>query len=219
MQLITLQDEERADLARDLHDEIGPHLFTVNVDAEVIGQLIAAGHARDVGDHVHSIQQSVSHMQRLVRDILGRLRPTRATELGLNAAIIDLVAFWKSRASGIVIDCQLFEDETLVDETLKDTIYRVVQESLSNAVRHASARHISIRVERLVGDEIEVSIDDDGAPSAAPAKGGFGIVGMQERVKASGGRLTIKQKGVRGGWSISARLTSRTPNVELETHP
>ena len=74
-QLLRLQDEERADLARDLHDEIGPHLFAVNVDASMIGQLNAAGRTMEIPSQVQAIQTSVAHIQRFVRDMLGRLRP------------------------------------------------------------------------------------------------------------------------------------------------
>ena len=96
-QLLRLQDEERADLARDLHDEIGPHLFAVNVDARMIGQLNAAGRAEAIPDQIRAIQASVAHIQRLVRDILGRLRPTQLVELGFRAAVEDLVDFWRAR--------------------------------------------------------------------------------------------------------------------------
>ncbi len=205
-QILTLQDEERADLARDLHDEIGPHLFSVNVDATVVGRLAEAGQTGAIGEHVRSIQHSISYVQRLVRDILGRLRPSRATELGLNAAIADLVVFWTSRTEGIVIDCDLLEDEDDLAEPLKDTVYRVVQEALSNAVRHAAASRIAIRVGLSGTDVVEVAIDDDGAAPDLQADGGFGIVGMRERVKGSGGTLTIAKSGAHGGWSVRARL-------------
>ena len=207
-QLLTLQDEERADLARDLHDEIGPHLFAINMDAAVAGQLVGTDRQGQITGHVRSIQASVAHMQRLVREILERLRPSRATELGLNAAILDLVAFWTARAPTIAIDCELLADETILDEPLKDTVYRIVQESLNNAVRHAAASRIVIRVRRLGEATVEVLVQDDGAPAPAPGngKGGFGIIGMRERVKASGGVLTIDTGGARGGWSVNAGL-------------
>ena len=71
-QLITLQDEERADLARDLHDEMGPHLFAINVDAEIVSRT-AVG---ETLARLRAIRGSVGHMQKLVREMLGRLRPS-----------------------------------------------------------------------------------------------------------------------------------------------
>jgi two-component system sensor histidine kinase UhpB len=211
-QLVTLQDEERADLARDLHDEIGPHLFAVNVDAQVIGSL-AAGDARaeEIRGHVKSIQAGVGHMQRLVREILSRLRPTRATELGLNAALADLADFWRARRPQMTIDLALPKAEKGLAETLKDTIYRVVQEGLANAVRHADAQRVAVSV-RLVGGEAVVRVKDDGASATAKSdgegdtKGGLGLIGMRERVRASSGVLTIDRGADGGGWEITARL-------------
>ena len=209
-QMATLQEEERADLARDLHDEIGPHLFAVNVDAELIGQLTGGAGDGAVSDHLKSIQASVGHMQQLVRDILGRLRPSRATELGLDAAISDVVRFWKSRSPGADIDYVLNVDEDHLDEALKDTLYRVAQESLNNAVRHGEATHVSIRIEQVGADTIVATIADDGAAVSSSQTGsGFGIIGMRERVRGSGGSLTIDKGGAEGGWTVVARLPFR----------
>ena len=83
-QILTLQDEERADIARDLHDEIGPHLFAANVDAAMAASLIGSGKAEDALDQVRRVTAAIGHIQRLVRDILGRLRPTHLAELGLS---------------------------------------------------------------------------------------------------------------------------------------
>lgn len=209
-QMATLQEEERADLARDLHDEIGPHLFAVNVDAELIGQLTGGAGDSAVVGHLKSIQTSVGHMQQLVRDILARLRPSRATELGLDAAISDVVGFWKSRSPGADIDYVLHVDEDHLDEALKDTLYRVVQESLNNAVRHGEATHVSISIEQVGADTIVATIADDGAAVSSSQTGsGFGIVGMRERVRGSGGSLTIDKGAAEGGWTVVARLPFR----------
>jgi two-component system sensor histidine kinase UhpB len=210
-QLVTLQEEERADLARDLHDEIGPHLFAVNVDAQIISQLVSADPDTPVTEHVRSIQGSIGHMQRLVREMLGRLRPSRATELGLHPAILDLVAFWRARAPAIDIQYEALADEGILDEPIKDTVYRVVQESLNNAARHANASRIAVRIAPLGESEVEISITDDGASAAPVNQGGFGIIGMRERVKNSGGALVINDGGAEGGWSVTARLPCRAP--------
>ena len=202
-QLLTLQDEERADLARDLHDEIGPYLFAVNVDAAMVGQLAKDKRLKDIPERVASIQSAVGHMQSQVKDILGRLRPTQAVELGLNAAIDDVVAFWRTRHGDIVFDVRLLDDESRLEETHKETIYRVVQESLSNAVRHGRPNHIEVAVTAEADGLIQTRIRDDGMGKAAPGSG-FGLIGMRERVAASGGTLTIDKSPV--GWTVTARL-------------
>ena len=217
-QLLTLQDEERADLARDLHDEIGPHLFAVNVDAQVIGGLAGSDRADDIRNHVKSIQAGVGHMQRLVREILSRLRPTRATELGLNAALADLAAFWQARRPDMAIELEVPKAEKGLTETLKDVIYRVVQEGLANAVRHADARRVEVSV-RLARGEAVVRVKDDGAGVAAAsdtapgvAVGGLGLIGMRERVRAPPACWSSIRGGANGdgGWEVTARLPLET---------
>ncbi|HEY7851467.1 MAG TPA: sensor histidine kinase [Caulobacteraceae bacterium] len=213
-QLTTLQDEERADLARDLHDEIGPHLFAVNVDAAMARRLIGEGKATEAVGQVEAIQQAVAHMQRLVRDILGRLRPTELIELGLAAAIGELIAFWSARQPAVDFQVRILDDEALAltDET-RETLYRVVQEGLNNAVRHARPSRVEVEVGRVGEAEVFARIADDGAPSARPDGIGFGIIGMRERVAAAAGVLTIT-RGEAGGWTVTARLPA--PAEELE---
>ncbi|HEX4180001.1 MAG TPA: histidine kinase [Caulobacteraceae bacterium] len=216
-QLLTLQDEERADLARDLHDEIGPYLFAVNVDAAMVGQLTQDRRFDAIPERLASIQAAIGHMQSHVRDILGRLRPTRAVELGLNAAIEDVVAFWRARRGDIAFDIRLVEDESLIDEAQKETIYRVVQESLNNAVRHGRPDRIEVAISQDSTGQTITRVSDNGAgkPKSSPRErwdqGGFGLIGMRERVAASGGLLSVDQ-GVSGqGWTVLARLPAAAP--------
>jgi two-component system sensor histidine kinase UhpB len=206
-QIATLQDEERADLARDLHDEIGPHLFAVNVDAAMAKRLIEEGRPAEAVPQVESIQSAVAHLQRLVRDILGRLRPSELLDLGLAAAIGELVAFWRARHPGIAFEVAVADDEALdLSEAAREAAYRVVQESLANAVRHGRPGRIAIKVARTAGGAVTIDVTDDGAPSGEPSGGGFGLKGMRERVSAQGGTLEIERGA---GWRVIARLPAR----------
>jgi two-component system sensor histidine kinase UhpB len=202
-QLMTLQDEERADIARDLHDEIGPHLFAVNIDAQMIGRLAGSGREAEIGEQVKSIQAAVGHMQRQVRDLLSRLRPTRATELGLNAALADLVAFWRGRCPEVTFVLDVEAQDGALPEPLGDVVYRVVQESLNNAARHARASRVAVCV-ALTPDAVTVVVADDGLERAPRGDApGFGLIGMRERVRASGGTLAVDTDA---GWKVTARL-------------
>ena len=96
-QLLTLQEEERTDLARDLHDEVGPFLFAVHLDAASIEQAVASGRTADVPERAHAIREAVGHMQRHVRAMLHRLRSVSPVEGGLAPALDNLVAFWRAR--------------------------------------------------------------------------------------------------------------------------
>jgi two-component system, NarL family, sensor histidine kinase UhpB len=201
-QMLTLQDEERADIARDLHDEIGPHLFAANIDAATAASLIGAGRPDAALEQVRAIAAAIGHIQRLVRDILQRLRPTHLAELGLSSAILDLIAFWKARRPEIDFQTTLPDDREL-PEDLQETLYRIVQESLSNAVRHGAPKSVHIAIEWSAGGA-RVQVINDGAADAA-ATPGYGLTGMAERVAASGGTLSAGP-GDGGLWRVEAAL-------------
>ena len=204
-QLLRLQDEERADLARDLHDDIGPYLFAVNVDASVIAGLAATGKPEAIPEQIRAIQASVAHMQARVRDILGRLRPTRVVELGLEPAIQDLVGFWRGRQPEIVFALAIKVDEERLPLEVREAAYRVVQEGLSNAVRHGRPSQIRVSLADQGEGELLVQVRDNGSaePAGARQAPGFGITGMRERVALAGGALDIERGE---GWSVVARL-------------
>lgn len=208
-QVLKLQDEERAELARDLHDEIGPHLFAANIDATMIGQALGAGRTDEALRHVKSIQAAVSRMQRQVREILGRLRPARLTELGFIAAIEDLVDFWRSRRRDMTFAIDLVLEEVAIPEGIQEVAYRVVQEGLSNAIRHGRPGRIGVTLK--LGDErLLIRVEDDGAiREKGDGRPRFGLVGMRERVEAIGGTVTIDQ-GERG-WTVTAWAPLGTP--------
>jgi two-component system sensor histidine kinase UhpB len=201
-QLLTIQDEERAEIARDLHDEIGPHLFAVALDAEMIGQSASRGETEPITDQVRSIQSAVSYMQRQVRELIARLRPTRAAELGLEAAILDLVAFWQVRQPDVEFAIDVAGADPSVPEPLRDVIYRVFQESVANALRHAETRHLSmsIGVDRT---RIAASVANRGAPKPSTSElPGLGLASMRERVHAAAGELSVDRTAQ--GWTVTA---------------
>ncbi|MBV8684809.1 MAG: sensor histidine kinase [Caulobacteraceae bacterium] len=203
-QLLTLQDEERADLARDLHDEMAPHLFAASVDAAMARRLIEEGRAAEALEQVASIGGAVAVIQRLVRDILGRLRPTDLLELGLSAAVGELVGFWSARHPDVRFDVATPEDDSVITGPLRETLYRVVQEGLSNAIRHGRPNRVSIHIE-TGRNWVEARVEDDGAEAEPPGPEGFGLSGMRERLAAVGGQLAVVSGGPGGGWSLIAR--------------
>jgi two-component system sensor histidine kinase UhpB len=207
--LLTLQAEERADLARDLHDEIGPLLFAVGMTAATIEHLAGSGRSTAIGAHVRSIHDAVARMQRSVRAILGRLRPLQT--IGLEVAIDRLVAFWRSRRPDIDITVTAELDEDRIDEAMKETIYRVIQEGLSNAIRHGEPEQVMISVANDRTDSIRVEVVDDGIgmPADGDAERGparFGLIGMRERVMALAGSLSIEHGSQGRGLSLVACL-------------
>jgi len=192
--LLTLQAEERADLARDLHDEVGPMLFAVDMTAATIERLVETGRASDITTHARSIHDAVARMQRHVRALLERLRPLHA--VGLESSIGRLVAFWQAPRPEIAFSVTVSVEEDSIGDDVKETIYRVIQEGMSNAIRHGSPTRVQV-VAADVETGVRVSVTDDGVgmpPNGFAARGAqrFGLVGMRERVMAMAGSLTIQ---------------------------
>ena len=213
LQLLTLQEEERADLARDLHDEIGPFLFAVNMHAATVRQLAAEGRTQEIAGQVAAIREAVGHMQKHVKAILGQLRPLPATAIGLGPAIEGLVAFWRHRHPDIAFTADIAVPEGVLDEAANETIYRIVQESLTNAVRHGRPRRVTVAVGFAADGTVRVVVSDDGSGAAQEAGDGFGLAGMRERVAAIGGTLAIAQG--RDGWTVTAHLPGTAADAAL----
>jgi two-component system sensor histidine kinase UhpB len=201
-----LQEEERAELARDLHDEIGPFLFAAAIDAASIPPLLAAGATAEAGERAAAIRDAVAHMQSHTRAILGRLRPLSFGAVGLGEAIGNIIAFWRSRHPGIAFITDVAGDDDSLDEAARATVCRVVQESVCNALRHGSPRCIEIKVMRDA-EGVVVRVDDDGGgPGLNGVTPGFGLVGMRERVQAQAGTLAIVARDGGHGLAVTARL-------------
>ncbi len=212
-QLLTLQEEERTDLARDLHDEVGPFLFAVHLDAASIEQAVVSGRSADVLDRAHAIREAVGHMQRHVRAMLHRLRSVSPVEGGLAPALDNLVAFWRARQPTIRYSIDVSVDEDGIDDPTLAAIYRLVQEGLNNAVRHGRPERIEIAVQPMESGEIVVRVADDGtglAEFGPPGSGfvGLGFRGMRERVEGLGGSLRLGPGEDGKGTVVTARLPS-----------
>jgi two-component system sensor histidine kinase UhpB len=218
-QLLTLQEEERNEIAHDLHDEIGPFLFAINVDAANITRNIDEGRMGPVKELVQSIVEAVGHMQRQVRSMLRLLRPIGLAEFGLDEAIGNLVEFWRRRYPDIAYEIEISPDSESFGDLIDPIIYRVVQESLSNAVRHSRPTRIRVGVESRQADDggetVVVTVADNGQgmpkpggpgpTGTGPAGTGYGLLGMSERVTAIGGNLTISSR-LGEGTAVIARL-------------
>lgn len=195
--LVTLRDQERTELARDLHDEVGPFLFAINIDAANIARDVDEGHVSRIAEHVHSIVDAVTRMQKRVRHMLRRLRSIEVDEAGLAEAVGHLTQFWQRRHPEIAFDVALAPDCEGLGEPLDRTTYHIVQECLSNAVRHGQPHRVDVAIAQADGD-ITIRITDDGRGMAEPRNLGFGLVGMRERVEALGGHLSITSAPGRG---------------------
>jgi two-component system sensor histidine kinase UhpB len=207
-QLAAVQEEERSELARDLHDEIGPLLFAVSIDLSVIQQdEIVQG--TPIAARIESLRDSIARIYKDVKAILGRLRPATLVDLDLAQAAESLVAFWQTRYPAVEFHLRVPAESfgTRID----DTIYHLILESLSNALRHGQPTRIDISVS-LEEDEVLTVIADNGVGLKPERHGlGFGLIGMQERVKSLGGALRVENAPVGTGVVVSANLALHLP--------
>jgi two-component system sensor histidine kinase UhpB len=191
-QLHNVQEEERAGLARELHDEVGPFLFAVGLDVSSIHQIAKGDRSLQcaLAPRLEAIRDAVAHMQKHLKVILGRLRPIALFDLGLPHAIDNIVDFWRARYPNVTFDVRISRES--LGERLEEAVYQIVRESLSNALRHGHPSRIEIEIEAADGDAIGISVVDDGG-GMAPTRSaiGFGITGMQERAALIGGTLTV----------------------------
>ena len=202
-QMLAIQEEERADLARDLHDEMGPFLFAMRLDAEAIqAEARKSGHAA-IAERAQALGESVSHIQSHVRDILKQLRPDGLSETGLAVAIGNLATFWQ-RHGGVAVHLDLAAEGFGVETD--GVIYRLVQEGLTNAARHGAAKHVWITI-TSDGEEIRVIVEDDGVGFAAIDGGGLGLKGMRERLASLSGSLMLSTRPG-GGTRLAAAMPS-----------
>jgi two-component system sensor histidine kinase UhpB len=205
-QLLTIQEEERADLARDLHDDVGPFLFAVNIDVASIARSAEERGDIETLERGRSIRDAVSHMQKHVKSILGRLRQTGLTDIGLAQAVQNLGVFWRRRHPQMSIQFDVSADAGF-GEVTDATLYRLIQESLTNAIRHGQPRNISVRISSDAQGDILLEVADDGIGFAeSTERTGLGLAGMQERISALGGSLSVRNHPDGKGASVTARL-------------
>ena len=226
--LIGLQEEERRNLARELHDELAQLVGAIKLDAQGIQRQLNGVSPNPVSQNpgkdvlhinAHAIVQAADQLHALTRDLLQQLRPAGLDELGLQACVQALAERWELRHG---IECVFLPEGDLqgLGEALDITLYRMLQEGLNNIARHANAQRVLLRLQRQA-DSVQISIEDDGiglplrhhaaaeateaARNAANQSTGFGLIGMRERIAALGGSLQLLP-GSRGGLCLRASL-------------
>ncbi|MEX1201060.1 MAG: LapD/MoxY N-terminal periplasmic domain-containing protein [Methylophaga sp.] len=189
--MLTVQESERRDLARELHDELAPCLFGIRVDLAEIERIAIENKLPDVEEKVSSVKLITSHIQSLVRKMLSRLRPMTLDDLGLTDALRDMLHNWRDRQPEIDWEWDFAGELNDLPDTQQVTVYRVVQECTTNCVRHADASHVKVEVRREK-ENIKVAVTDDGKglDNNSVIKG-FGLIGMRERVSALGGKISF----------------------------
>jgi two-component system, NarL family, sensor histidine kinase UhpB len=197
--VVSLQDVERKEIARELHDEFGPYLFALRAHATSLMRVadIAKPDIDGVRRHGNAMLDQVNALQQFNRRVLEKLRPAGLSELGLNEALGALVRLWRDAHPGVVVETGVSQFLGDMGETAELTIYRIVQEALTNVFRHSGATHVTVTIEpKSSGNGVQggaacVRVQDNGEGLPSDHKFGLGLTGMRERVMALGGTMTV----------------------------
>ncbi|MBN8870993.1 MAG: sensor histidine kinase [Solirubrobacterales bacterium] len=206
MERTRLVNEERGRLARELHDIVAHSVSIIAVQAEA-GETLLPDDPERAGEAFRSIQAASRQALVELRRLLGLLRDDGAPAalepqpgLGELEALITQV-----RSAGLEVDLRVEGTPSAVDPGVALSVYRVVQEALTNALRHSGADRTAVMV-RYLPDEIELEVSDDGDGTGTNGSGdGHGLTGMRERVALYGGQLQAERR-TEGGFAVHARL-------------
>ena len=203
--LFKIQEEERRHLARELHDEFGQWLTAIQLNTQNLAYLIGE-QSPDIAACIASIANSTSHIQKDIRDMIYSLWPALLDELGLADSLRELVVRWQEHNPNTVCALNLEGELDNLGENLNITLYRLVQEGLTNVTKHAQAGHVVVKLHRehcdtTNKDNVTLTIEDDGKGiDPSMSTNGYGIPGMRERVLATGGNFSVngtRKKGMR----------------------
>jgi len=190
---LAAQEEERARIARDLHDEVNQSLTGLLLRLEAARESAPPELEAQLAETKALANQAMRELLSLAR----QLRPTALDDLGLAAATAGQV----EQLSGGEIEAELAADGDFsdLDGDAQLVVYRVAQEALSNAARHSGAKHVTVGLRRRADTGVELEVADDGRGFAFDeSEGGLGIAGMRERALLIGGELTIESRPGRG---------------------
>lgn len=199
--IIRLQETERKSLAQELHDEIGQHLTAIHVDASVIKQ------SSDPTSSIKSakaIDEVACRMMVILRSMLKRLRPGGLDELSFFDALQELVNSWQQRHTQTSLRYHIQGEFHLDDEAIQLTLYRVLQECLTNISRHSGATEVSIRLAQSENAYFLEVTDNGKGFDVLQKRSSFGISGMQQRVDSVNGEMDIDSKP---GQGVSIRIS------------
>jgi two-component system sensor histidine kinase UhpB len=210
--LITHEEEIRQSLARDLHDELSPYLVAIHPHARLLAD--ACEGRPELAEHREAarwMSEQVGHLLRLVRNLLEHLRPPDIEELGLRHALAELGTQRSRGADKVEVVFHLDEDLGQLSAMHDITLYRIVQECLTNTAKHARCTRVDVHldIDTKLG-RVSLRVTDDGEPTPYVApESGFGLVGMRERALALGGDCQAGPRS-RGGWEVTAWLPLKT---------
>lgn len=207
--LVSVQEEERRRISRELHDQCGQDLTAMRLGLKLLESLVTV--EGKVADQFHSLRDLLDQVASEMHHIAMELRPPALDELGLQFAMDGYVRTWSLR-TGITVDfeCQGMND-IRVSADAETALYRILQEALTNVAKHAEATRVSVVLERT-GANIRLIVEDQGRgfdvgelSASSDARRQLGVLGMRERLDAVGGTLEIESV-IGTGTTVFARV-------------
>jgi signal transduction histidine kinase len=204
-----IRNQERVELARELHDTVAHHVSAIAVQAQA-GGVVAGLQPEKAAEVLAAIESEASRTLAEMRSMVRVLREEEAVAYSPQPGVADLPALARADTTPTV-EVSLDGSLTRLARPVDAALYRLAQESLTNAVRHArSATRVGIDVRRE-GDAVRLRVSDDGQTEPGPApEPGFGLLGMAERAQLLGGSLSAGP-GPEGGWVVEAVLPVEAP--------
>jgi signal transduction histidine kinase len=193
--LVRAQEDERRNLARELHDEVGQTITALRVEL-ANAEKLRTGPEEAFHLHLEEAKDLAAQTLRSVRDIATGLRPSVLDDLGV-APALEWQAREHTRRTGTPVAVTIDELPGHIPEGHRTCLYRVVQEALTNCARHAEARQIRIAL-HAERDRLLLTVQDDGRGFPLPPAGGLGLIGIEERVRELGGAVAIDSQPGKG---------------------
>jgi len=189
---LNIQEEERRHLSQELHDELGQSITAIKAMA------VTANHKQvKLYEITDSIKQICDHLITVVRNMMHQLHPLTLTELGLKAALEELLHYWLAMHPELAMTLKYSNHIDCLNSNTAIQVYRIIQECLTNSIRHAEAKKISVELKLMEQNTklFILTVDDDGIGCELEStEFGFGLRSMQDRIKTLSGEFIIKSK-------------------------
>lgn len=228
-QIQSVQEDERREIARELHDEVGPCLFGITANVESVASLtrgLPDDGAKRIHERTGEILAITDRLKIMNRALLKRLHPVSLGKVPLSAVVQDLVFDFARRHPGVSIVSTIAPMIRTYGERIDLTVYRSTQEALTNALRHGQAKHIVVSLSEEKSNHIfaggdcpvviVLRVSDDGLGLKPGVEAGFGLSAMRERVLSAGGSLNIEDHEP-SGTVISIRIPARPSDLGRRT--
>jgi signal transduction histidine kinase len=213
--LIRVSEEEKAKLARELHDTLGSNLTAINMDLNWISKRLPAEQP-ELRERLQRSLQMLTDTVELKHEVIEGLRPSHLDNLGLAFAMRSHCREF-TRRTGLPCDVEVIEDFDELDPSWSIALYRIAQEALTNVAKHAQAKTVRMQLHREAGG-IRLRIVDDGTGMAAGAASkpkSHGLVGMRERMRQIGGTIEIRPNETGPGTVVDAFIpVPETPKIQ-----